>query len=167
MRRQPHLEEGFTLVELMIALAIIAILAAVAIPEFLDMQLRSRRTEAWLNVKGIAVAELAYYELYDSLVDCDTSPSTPLDRTAHPFDESAVGWLDLGWVPDGLVRCHYGTQIFTNSNGQWVRVTSTCDMDNDNLIATWLMDVDPETTSGSAQHMVLRPNSATAAQVRY
>ena len=158
---------GFTLVELMIVVAIIGILASIAIPNFINMQTRARRAEAFSNLKGIAVSQLAYYELYDELVDCDVSPTTPLDRSAHPFDPSVTGWQQLEWQPDGLVRCHYRARVYSNSNGQWVRPAATCDMDNDNKIATRYMDVDPEGTSSSAQHMFLRPNSATANQNRY
>jgi len=159
--------KGFTLIELMIVVAIISLLASIAIPNFLHMQIRARRSEAFANLKGMAVAQISYYELYDSLVACSTSPTTPLDRTAYPFDNTLTGWSDLEWEPDGKVRCHYRAQLFTNSNGQWVRPAALCDMDNDNATATWYMDVDPEGTSGSAQHMVLRPNNATASQNRY
>jgi type IV pilus assembly protein PilA len=52
--------KGFTLIELMIVVAIIGILAAIAIPNFLQYQSRARQSEARTNLGGIFVSETAY-----------------------------------------------------------------------------------------------------------
>lgn len=46
-------ERGFTLVEIMIAVAIVAILAAVALPSFMDSVRKSRRTEAFNAISNV------------------------------------------------------------------------------------------------------------------
>jgi type IV pilus assembly protein PilA len=53
------LSKGFTLIELMIVVAIIGILAAIAIPNFVKYQLRSKFSEASSNVEGLRKAEEA------------------------------------------------------------------------------------------------------------
>ena len=54
-------KKGFTLIELMIVVAIIGILAAIAIPNFLRFQAKSKQSEAKTNLGGIFTAEIAYF----------------------------------------------------------------------------------------------------------
>ncbi|HZD13382.1 MAG TPA: prepilin-type N-terminal cleavage/methylation domain-containing protein, partial [Candidatus Binatus sp.] len=53
-------QKGFTLIELMIVVAIIGILAAIAIPNFLQYQLKSRQSEAKTNLQAIKTSEVSF-----------------------------------------------------------------------------------------------------------
>jgi type IV pilus assembly protein PilA len=54
-------QKGFTLIELMIVVAIIGILAAIAIPNFLRYQAKSRQSEAKTNLSAIFVSQTAFF----------------------------------------------------------------------------------------------------------
>ena len=54
-------QRGFTLIELMIVVAIIGILAAIAIPNFIKFQARSKQSEAKTNLKACFTAQKAYF----------------------------------------------------------------------------------------------------------
>ena len=77
--------EGFTLIELMIVVAIIGILAAIAIPNFVRFQLRSRVGEGKVNLAAIRTAEEAYMMEYARYVPFVSTPQ-------------AVGVIGLGGV---------------------------------------------------------------------
>ena len=57
---------AFTLIELMIVVAIIGILAAIAIPNFVKFQCRSKQSEVRGNLKALVAAEESYRAEHDS-----------------------------------------------------------------------------------------------------
>lgn len=65
-RRSPV---GFTLIELMIVVAIIGILAAIAIPNFVKFQCRSKQSEAKNNLKALFAAQESYRAEFDTYVE--------------------------------------------------------------------------------------------------
>ena len=58
-------QKGFTLIELMIVIAIIGILAAIAIPNFLNYQCKAKQSEAKSNLGNIRTSEEAYFAEFD------------------------------------------------------------------------------------------------------
>ena len=60
MRKAFQKQEGFTLIELMIVVAIIGILAAIAIPNFLQYQMKSRQSEAKTNLQAIKTSQVSF-----------------------------------------------------------------------------------------------------------
>jgi type IV pilus assembly protein PilA len=62
-------KKGFTLIELMIVVAIIGILAAIAIPNFIKFQARSKQSEPKANLKALFVAQKSYFAERDSFSD--------------------------------------------------------------------------------------------------
>ena len=83
MFKQLKGQKGFTLIELMIVVAIIGILAAIAIPNFLAYQAKSKQSEAKVSLGAIFTSVVAF--------QAESNPTTFL-----PVIISSIGWGPAG-----------------------------------------------------------------------
>ncbi|MBA3772985.1 MAG: pilin [Ramlibacter sp.] len=81
------MQQGFTLIELMIVVAIIGILAAVALPAYQDYTVRAKTSEVVLAASG---GKTAVAEAYQSLGRMPTAGSAGLNNQSSPYVASVV-----------------------------------------------------------------------------
>ncbi|MBS0156931.1 MAG: prepilin-type N-terminal cleavage/methylation domain-containing protein [Nitrospira sp.] len=100
-------QEGFTLIELMIVVAIIGILAAIAIPNFVAYQAKSKQSEAKVSLGAIFTSAVAYQA-----------------ESQNPQSYSPPSISNIGWQPSGTPRYSYWYQDGVNTgNGNGTTVT--------------------------------------------
>lgn len=83
-----QLQKGFTLIELMIVVAIIGILAAVALPAYQDYTVRAKVSELMLAVTAGKTPVAEFYQIKGSL---PSSGSVSIDSQSSQY-VSAVSW---------------------------------------------------------------------------
>lgn len=142
--------QGFSLVELMIVVAIIGVLASIAVPNYLRATARAKRAEVPANVAGIRDAQMAYGASYDDYVHLNEAP-----RTMAALTNEAVAWPGtagpewemLGWEPDGAVRGVYAGIEMPND----FKVEGHSDVDFDGAIAHFQATVSNRVTMTSVE----------------
>lgn len=134
-------EGGFTLVELMIVVAIVGVLASVAIPSFRNYQWKAKRSEAFTNLAALSKTQKSYFAAYDQYfgvapAEPGTTRGDVPGTVARESSGIASAFASVGWTAEGNVYFDYDT----NSGGigagctcvKCYTLTAYGDIDGDN-----------------------------------
>jgi len=128
--------KGFTLIELMIVVAIIGILAAIAIPNFLRFQLKSKSSEGKVNIAAIRTAEESYLAEFGSYVAVTTANPASIPGSSKIAFVPGGDFDDLGWSPEGNVFFQYAVNN-TSANSNAYTISAAADIDADAISQFW------------------------------
>jgi len=133
-RRSPA---GFTLLELMLTLAIVGVLSAIAIPMLISYQLRSKAAEGATNIAAIQKAVDAYYAEYSVYVSAMPPTPATVGTMKQPWGvgpSDSHGFNSMGYVPEGQVYFQYGV---TSDGNTAYTIGARSDLDGDGVYKTW------------------------------
>ena len=148
-----RLQRGFTLIELMIVVAIIGILAAIAIPNFSKFQSKAKQSEAKTNLKAIYTAAKSRFAEKDDYGD-DTQTTVfgsigwaPEANNKYMYSYGAQKWtikaLNVTTGAGGTtVTCSVGTPAVSATNAaiKTFLASACANIDSDSFIDTWMIN---------------------------
>ena len=103
-------QQGFTLIELMIVVAIIAILAAIAISQYQDYVIRSQVSEGSSLADGTKTAVAEFVNNYGRFAAANASYGLSLPTS---IVGKYVTQVDVGGTNDGRIEVTFGNQAHT------------------------------------------------------
>ncbi len=150
-------DKGFTILELMVVVAIIGILAAVAIPSFRTYQWKAKRGEAYVNLGALANNQKAYFAISDVFLGvAPAEPGMTLGDIPGTVSRDSAGistaFGAIGWASEGSVYFDYDTNAPILGLGcaciQCFTSTAYGDIDGDNSQSA-IMYVHPGSAGGT------------------
>jgi prepilin-type N-terminal cleavage/methylation domain-containing protein len=116
-------QKAFTLIELLIVVAIIAILAAIAVPNFLEAQVRSKVSRAKADMRSTATALEAYAVDNNRYPDVQTPTGAIPIKLGIPYSRAClvklstpIGYLTTGLLTDVFAIGSQSTTFFGYAN---------------------------------------------------
>jgi len=123
-------KNGFSLLELMVVVAIIAFLTMISVPTFRKFLHKSKRSEAYMNLRAIYASEKAYW------------------ADNGKYSTVLSGKNGIGWKPEGAIIYTYGfpgsegTNYFIGSLGAGSSALSQASASSEKFVAIAAGDID-------------------------